>query len=75
MPIRVTQRRERQLGYVCDLVYRTLGIPLVSDTIPLKGVGGGVLCKLFCVVVADTARGSVLVVYTFSLVGLYTLVS
>lgn len=74
MPIRVTQRRERQLGYVCDLVYGTLGVPLVSDTLPLKGVGGG-LWKLFCVVVADTARGSVLVIYTFSLVRLYTLAS
>ena len=40
MPIRVTQRRERQLGYVCDLVYGTLGLPLVPDAIPLKGVGG-----------------------------------
>ena len=28
------RRRGRELGYVCDLVYRTLGMLLVSDSIP-----------------------------------------
>ena len=41
MPIQVTQRKEKQLGYVYDLVYGTLGVPLVPDAIPLKGVRGG----------------------------------
>ena len=60
MPIQVTQRKEKQLGYVYDLVYGTLGVPLVPDAIPLKGVRGGD-CASCSVVVADTARGSVLV--------------